>query len=368
MTVAVFPGPTVPDRTDDPKGSIRTGSERLRQHGGVQPRDDTIPPTAEATLPATVATPPASVETLPATVATPPASVETLPASVETLPALVETLADWVADGDVVVLSGAGLSTESGIPDYRGPSGAARSAAPMTYQSFTRDPVARQRYWARSHLGWRTIGGARPNDGHRAVGRMQQLGTLGGIITQNVDGLHQAAGARDVVELHGNLARIVCLGCGELTSRADLQDRLEAANPGFSGTVSAVNPDGDVELDDAQLGGFRVVDCRTCGGLLKPDVVYFGETVPPGRVSRSFAMVAAARTVLVLGSSLTVMSGRRFVLRAAKDGIRVAIVNQGVTRGDPYAALTVDGPLGVVLPELVRRVERSRPGGGPTAG
>jgi NAD-dependent SIR2 family protein deacetylase len=257
----------------------------------------------------------------------------------------------------VVVLSGAGLSTESGIPDYRGPSGAARRHTPMTYQAFTRDPVARRRYWARSHLGWRTIGDARPNRGHRAVARLQQLATVGGIITKNVDGLHQAGGATDVVELHGNLARIACLGCGELTPRHELEVRLNAANPDFAAAVSAVNPDGDVELDDAGLDGFVVVDCASCGGMLKPDVVYFGETVPAERVSRSFALVAGARTLLVLGSSLTVMSGRRFVLRAAKEGIRVAIVNQGATRGDSYATLVVDAPLGEVLPEVVRRVE-----------
>jgi NAD-dependent SIR2 family protein deacetylase len=269
----------------------------------------------------------------------------------------IEPLAAWLADGDVVVLCGAGLSTESGIPDYRGPSGAARKATPMTYQSFTRDPVARRRYWARSHLGWRTIGNAQPNAGHRAVGSLQQLAAVGGVITQNVDGLHQAGGAHDVVELHGNLSRIVCLDCGERSSRQELEQRLDVANPGFTGAVTAVNPDGDVDLDDAALDGFTVVDCRACGGMLKPDVVYFGETVPPERVSRSFAMVAQARTVLVLGSSLTVMSGRRFVLRAAKDGIRVAIVNQGVTRGEPYADLVVDAALGEVLPDVVRRVE-----------
>jgi NAD-dependent SIR2 family protein deacetylase len=268
-------------------------------------------------------------------------------------------LADWIADGGVVVLSGAGLSTESGIPDYRGPSGAARSATPMTYQAFTRDPVARRRYWARSHLGWRTIGDARPNAGHRAVARLQELSLLDGVITQNVDGLHSAAGARDVVELHGNLARIVCLDCGERTARHELEGRLDAANPGFAAAVSAVNPDGDVEIDDAELDGFVVVDCAGCGGMLKPDVVYFGETVPPERVAASFALVCAARTLLVLGSSLTVMSGRRFVLRAAREGIRVAIVNQGVTRGDGYAGLLVDAPLGTVLPEAVRRVERA---------
>jgi NAD-dependent SIR2 family protein deacetylase len=269
----------------------------------------------------------------------------------------VAELAGWVGDGGVVVLSGAGLSTESGIPDYRGPSGAARRATPMTYQAFTRDPVARRRYWARSHLGWRTIGAAEPNRGHHAVARLQQLSALAGIITQNVDGLHQAGGATGVIELHGNLHRIACLQCDRRIPRDEHARRLDEANPGFAATIQAVNPDGDVELDDAELDGFAVLDCVSCGGLLKPDVVYFGETVPSDRVSRSFELVASARTLLVLGSSLTVMSGRRFVLRAAKEGIRVAIVNQGVTRGEPYAGLIVDAPLGEVLPELVRRVE-----------
>ncbi|GAA0510983.1 NAD-dependent protein deacetylase 1 [Paractinoplanes deccanensis] len=268
----------------------------------------------------------------------------------------VAELGDWISDGDVVVLSGAGLSTDSGIPDYRGPSGSARRSTPMTYQTFTRDPIARRRYWARSHLGWRTIGEARPNDGHRAVASLQEAGAVRGIITQNVDGLHQAAGARDVVELHGNLARIVCLDCGDLTPREAMAARLDEANPGFAGVATAINADGDVELDDAELDGFAVVDCAACGGMLKPDVVYFGETVPPERVSRSFGLVAGARTLLVLGSSLTVMSGRRFVLRAAKDGIRVAIVNRGVTRGEPYADLVVDAPLGIVLPHLASTV------------
>jgi NAD-dependent SIR2 family protein deacetylase len=231
----------------------------------------------------------------------------------------------------------------------------------MTYQAFTRDPVARRRYWARSHLGWRNIGEARPNDGHRAVARLQERGALAGIITQNVDGLHQAAGARDVVELHGNLARISCLACGELTPREELSGRLDEANPDFTAVASAINPDGDAELDDAALDGFAVVDCRSCGGLLKPDVVYFGETVPADRVARSFALVGTARTLLVLGSSLTVMSGRRFVLRAAKDGIRVAIVNRGVTRGEPYAGLFIDAPLGIVLPNLAHHVDTVSP-------
>jgi NAD-dependent SIR2 family protein deacetylase len=264
----------------------------------------------------------------------------------------VGELGAWIAEGDVVVLSGAGLSTDSGIPDYRGPSGSARRSTPMTYQAFTRDPVARRRYWARSHLGWRTIGGARPNDGHLAVARLQGAGALRGIITQNVDGLHQAAGARDVVELHGNLSRTACLACGERTPREQLAARLSAANPRFAAVATAVNADGDAELADTELDDFTVVDCLSCGGMLKPDVVYFGETVPPERVARSFELVETARTLLVLGSSLTVMSGRRFVLRAAKLGIRVAIVNRGVTRGEPYAALVIDAPLGIVLPHL----------------
>ena len=272
----------------------------------------------------------------------------------------IEQLAEWVGDGGVVVLSGAGLSTDSGIPDYRGPSGAARRSTPMTYQAFTRDPVARRRYWARSHLGWRTIGDARPNAGHRAVARLQELGRLDGIITQNVDGLHQAGGAHGVVELHGNLSRIVCLDCGQRTDRLAHSGRLDAANPGFAAAVTAVNPDGDVEIDDAALDGFAVVDCLSCGGMLKPDVVYFGETVPPDRVAHSFALVASARTLLVLGSSLTVMSGRRFVLRAVKDGIRVAIVNRGVTRGEPYAGLLIDAPLGIVLPHVTHRIAAIR--------
>jgi len=264
----------------------------------------------------------------------------------------VAELGGWLAEGGVVVLSGAGLSTDSGIPDYRGPSGSARRSTPMTYQTFTRDPVARRRYWARSHLGWRTIGDAAPNDGHRAVARWQELGVLDGIVTQNVDGLHQAAGARDVIELHGNLARIGCLDCGELTPREMHSDRLDAANPHFAGVAVAFNADGDAELADDFLDGFTVLDCASCGGMLKPDVVYFGETVPPERVTRSFELVENARTLLVLGSSLTVMSGRRFVLRAAKLGIRVAIVNRGVTRGEPYAGLCIDAPLGIVLPHL----------------
>jgi NAD-dependent SIR2 family protein deacetylase len=270
----------------------------------------------------------------------------------------VSALADLLADGDALVLSGAGLSTDSGIPDYRGATGSLRRHTPMTYQTFTRDPRGRHRYWARSYVGWRQIERARPNVGHRAVAALQQAGAVGEVITQNVDGLHQAGGARDVVELHGGLDRTVCLACGDVADRAALDVRLRTANPGFRpDATDEVNPDGDVELPEDALDGFVMVDCLACGGgPLKPDVVFFGETVPRNRVDTCFGLVDRARSLLVLGSSLTVMSGYRFVIHAAKRGIPVAIVNSGPTRGDAKAAVLVDAPLGHVLPELVRRL------------
>ena len=271
-------------------------------------------------------------------------------------PAGLDALADLVHDGGVAVLSGAGISTESGIPDYRGPTGAARPSSPMTYQVFTGDPVARRRYWARSHLGWQVIARARPNAGHGAVAALQAAGVVDGVVTQNVDGLHTAAGSTDVVELHGNLDRVVCLTCGDLSPRSFLAERLREANPDWSADVTGINPDGDVSLPDEALDGFSVVPCVVCGGVLKPDVVFFGETVPPARVAASFALVEQARVLLVLGSSLKVMSGHRFVLRAAKLGTPVAIVNQGETRGDPHATLKLELPLGPALQELVAAV------------
>ncbi len=262
-------------------------------------------------------------------------------------------LSDLLAEGGVVVLSGAGISTESGIPDYRGPTGSLRRATPMTYQTFVGDPAARHRYWARSYVGWRQIAGARPNDGHRAVAELQRQGVLSGLITQNVDGLHQAAGAADVIELHGGLDRVVCLNCGEFTGRAELDRQLREANPVFADRVQVINADGDAELPDDELDRFVMVSCIVCGdGPLKPDVVFFGETVPKDRVARCFELVDQARALLVLGSSLKVMSGYRFVLRASARGIPVAIVNQGPTRGDERAAIRLDAPLGEVLPEL----------------
>ena len=266
-------------------------------------------------------------------------------------------LADLVADGEVVVLSGAGLSTESGIPDYRGVNGRLRRSQPMTYQTFIGSAAARRRYWARSHLGWRHMAEARPNTGHHAVAELQRRGLVAGIITQNVDGLHQAAGARDVIELHGSLSRVRCLGCGERTPREVLDRRLREANPGWTARAGAVNPDGDVELSDEEIAGFRVVDCASCGGVLKPDVVFFGENVPRDRVAACLELAERAGLLLVLGSSLAVMSGYRLVRHAADHGIPIAIINQGPTRGDAHALVTIDARLGSALPRLLARLD-----------
>ncbi|MBC6468771.1 NAD-dependent protein deacetylase [Actinomadura alba] len=273
-------------------------------------------------------------------------------------PALAK-LTDRIADGGVVILSGAGLSTESGIPDYRGETGRRRRAEPMTYQTFIGSVAARRRYWARSHLGWRHVARAAPNAGHRAVTELQRRGLISGIITQNVDGLHQAAGAQDVIELHGSLDRVTCLACGRRSSRALLDQRLREANPRWDAQDAAINPDGDAVLADDQVEAFHLVDCRDCGGVLKPDVIFFGENVPRPRVEECYALTERAGTLLILGSSLTVMSGYRFVRHAAEHAVPVAIVNQGSTRGDAHAVLTLDTPLGSTLTALTALTART---------
>ncbi len=274
-----------------------------------------------------------------------------------------DRLVDLVAAGHVAVLTGAGLSTESGIPDYRGADGT-RRVTPMQYAEFTATSAARQRYWARSFIGWQRFSRATPNAGHREVADLQRAGLLDGIITQNVDGLHQAAGAHDVIELHGNLEDVVCLTCGDRTSRASLHDRMDEANPGFADRVlravgdgsrvsSQIRPDGDIVLDDDAVRTFHLQDCLVCGhDTLKPDVVFFGESVPKPKVERSFALVEGAASLLVLGSSLAVMSGYRFVRRAARDGIPVAIVTASPTRGDGEASVRLHGRLGETLTAL----------------
>ncbi len=252
-----------------------------------------------------------------------------------------DRVVDVVAGRRVVVLTGAGMSTDSGIPDYRGPSSPPRN--PMTYQQFVGDAEFRQRYWARNHVGWRRMDAARPNAGHRALARLERAGVVGGVITQNVDLLHTKAGSRRVIDLHGTYARVRCLSCEALTSRMTLAERLEAANPGFAESVTdglEVAPDADAVVADT--AGFRMVDCERCGGMLKPDIVYFGENVPKPRVAQAYELVDDAEVLLAAGSSLTVMSGLRFVRHAAKSGRPVVIVNRGQTRGDELATITVD--------------------------
>ncbi len=254
----------------------------------------------------------------------------------------------------LVVLSGAGLSTDSGIPDYRGPDAPPRR--PMTYDEFVSGPDARQRYWARSHVGWRRMSRAAPNDGHRAVAGLESAGVVTTVITQNVDGLHQAAGSTEVVDLHGRLSRVVCLCCGDLSSRAVLDRRLAELNPGFPDeeqvSAAAQAPDGDAEV--TAYAGFVVAPCLVCGGPLKPDVVFFGENVPPPRVRRCYDAVDAAGGLLVAGSSLTVQSGLRFVRRAHQRGLPVVLVNRGATRGDPLATVKIDAGCTPVLLTLLR--------------
>lgn len=247
---------------------------------------------------------------------------------------------DLIGGRALVVLTGAGLSTASGIPDYRGPGSVARS--PMTYQEFCSGPEAQRRYWARSYLGWGLMGGAVPNTGHRALAEIDPVL----LITQNVDGLHEAAGSRRLVALHGRIAEVVCLGCQRVSPRAEMQQVLLAANPGFAEAHRGAGalPDGDAALE--ATADFVVPPCPQCGGVVKPHVVFFGENVPAERVARSYAAVEELRTLdgvlLVVGSSLTVMSGLRFVKRAAAVGVPVVIVNRGATRGDELAEVTAE--------------------------
>lgn len=262
-------------------------------------------------------------------------------------------LAALLRTGATLVLSGAGISTESGIPDYRGPASATRVRTPITYQEFVRDEAARRRYWARSMVGWRLMNDRQPNAGHYAVAALERDGYLNGVVTQNVDGLHQAAGSVTVIELHGSLEAVRCLTCGSREARVSLQARLDAANLEFAGRVAERAPDGDADVPEEWVAGLEIVACLVCGGVLKPDVVFFGENVPKPRLERAWSLLAAAHNLLVVGSSLTVMSGYRFVRAAVADGKPVAIVNQGPTRGDDDAAVRVEGRLGDHLPGLV---------------
>lgn len=265
--------------------------------------------------------------------------------------------------GPALVLTGAGMSTESGIPDYRGPDGK-RRITPMSHQEFIATSAARQRYWARSFIGWQRFSVAEPNVGHRAVADLQRVGAFGTVITQNVDGLHQDAGSRDVIELHGSLAEVECLTCGERVDRDLVQAFMHDANPGFASLAmgfvgdgsqvsSQIRPDGDIVLADDAVRTFIAPRCLVCrADTLKPDVVFFGGSVPKPRVEQCFALTDAAPVLVVLGSSLKVMSGYRFVRRAAANGIPVVVVTKGSTRGDAETTHRIDAPLGVTLSAL----------------
>lgn len=250
----------------------------------------------------------------------------------------------------IAVLTGAGMSTDSGIPDYRGPD--SPPANPMTIRQFTTSRDYRRRYWARNHLGWRHMAQTQPNAGHRALAALERAGVVTGVITQNVDLLHTKAGSSAVINLHGTYDRVVCLDCGHTMTRTALAEKLEAANPGFAERAErvgglAVAPDADAAVADTE--SFQFVDCPACGGMLKPDIVYFGESVTKEVVHQCYSLVEQSEALLVAGSSLTVFSGYRFVRHAAASGIPVAIVNRGATRGDDLATVKVDGGCSPIL-------------------
>jgi NAD-dependent deacetylase sirtuin 4 len=271
----------------------------------------------------------------------------------------IARLADLARGRRIVALTGAGCSTESGIPDYRGPG--ARPRTPMQHREFVEHEHARRRYWARSTLGWPRMATAKPNAAHDAIATLETSGQLTGVITQNVDGLHHAAGSRAVIELHGSLARVKCLGCDAITSRRLLQRRLLVANPSFATfAISArIAPDGDFELPEELVDGFEVPRCADCGGVLMPDVVFFGGSVPKPTLDQAWALLERAELLIVIGSSLAVFSGYRFVRRAAEGGVPIAIVNRGPTRGDAHAQLRLDARAGDALPRLALALQQS---------
>ncbi|RMG95129.1 MAG: NAD-dependent protein deacetylase [Deltaproteobacteria bacterium] len=271
-------------------------------------------------------------------------------------PTHLDRWAEAFAGRRVLVLSGAGCSTPSGIPDYRGPTGRLRRRRPMTFDTFRGSEAARRRYWARAVVGWPRFAAARANPAHLALADLEARGVVTGIVTQNVDGLHGDAGSRNVVELHGSLHAVVCLGCGRRHRRSDVQSWMLAANPTWEPTWAAAAPDGDAHLPDDRIDTFVVAPCPTCGGILKPDVVFFGEAVPRPRVERVRAWVDACEALWVVGSSLAVFSGYRFVRRAAERGIPVGIVNVGPTRGDDLATLRTHADVAAFLPALARRL------------
>ena len=262
-------------------------------------------------------------------------------------------LQDWLdTHARIFVLTGAGISTGSGIPDYRDANGAWKRPAPVTWQAFTAEPAVYRRYWARSRVGWPAFSTARPNIAHRALAGLEAHDRLSLLLTQNVDGLHQAAGSRHVVDLHGRLDTVLCLGCGDRHSRNALQTLLESDNPDWQPGPAGAAPDGDADIAAEAVAAFVPPHCLLCGGLLKPDVVFFGENVPRVRVDAARAALTASDAMLVIGSSLMVYSGFRFARLAAEAGLPLAILNHGTTRADPLATLKIDADIAGTLAGL----------------
>lgn len=253
----------------------------------------------------------------------------------------------------LAILTGAGVSTASGIPDYRDRDGNSKVRTPIQFQEFVGSYRMRQRYWARSFVGWQRFSGAEPNDAHLALAELESLGRIDTLITQNVDGLHRAAGSRKIIHLHGDLAGVTCLQCDQRLPRREFQQRLQKANAAWHAQVFAVRPDGDAELAEDNIDEFVVPDCEDCGGMLKPDVVLFGENVPRQRVADATSAVARSDALLILGSSLMVFSGFRFARQAFELGRPIAIVNQGRTRADDLATLKIEADCTKILPALV---------------
>jgi NAD-dependent SIR2 family protein deacetylase len=252
----------------------------------------------------------------------------------------------------LTVLSGAGVSTASGIPDYRDRNGDWKHSQPTQYGEFMRSEASRQRYWSRSYLGWQRFSAARPNAAHYALARLEDDGKIDTIITQNVDGLHTEAGSRAVIDLHGELAKVRCTRCGVIIGRAEFQAGLAAANPGWAAEALAYRADGDAELAEDAAAHFSVPGCGACGGIMKPDVVMFGEGVPKKRVESAMEAVDRADALLVVGSSLMVFSGFRFARRASETGKAIVIINRGRTRADALATLKVDEDCSTVLSRM----------------
>ena len=261
----------------------------------------------------------------------------------------------------VVVLTGAGISTASGIPDYRGRDGVRRGRAPVQGPEFRKSEAVRKRYWARSMVGYPTLARAAPNSAHRAIADLQAAGKLASVMTQNVDGLHQRAGSSEVLELHGNIHGVLCLDCHASFPRAFVQGMLEELNPGIEGAVGAAAPDGDAHVEPDTLAEFHVPHCLHCGGTLKPDVVFFGDGVAPASTQQALARMEAADALLVVGSSLMVFSGFRFCRMAVASGKPIAAINLGMTRADDLLALKIDGSAEQVLPALYARLVRRAP-------